>query len=101
MHAVDPTSGIELAPRSRIPALSTDEGSDVVTLAKALAGANDVGKVSFGTEGGHFQDSGIETVICGPGAIAQAHKPDEFIALEQIARCEAFMQRLLEHMTAD
>ena len=73
----------------------------MVTLAKALAGANDVGKVSFGTEGGHFQDSGIETVICGPGAIAQAHKPDEFIALEQIARCEAFMQRLLEHMTAD
>lgn len=100
MQAVDPASGIEILPRARIPALSTDEDSDVVTLAKALAGSNTVGKVSFGTEAGHFQESGIETVVCGPGSIAQAHKPDEFIALEQIARCEAFMDRLVDHLTA-
>lgn len=101
MHAIDPDSGIELAPRSRIPALDTDEEAEVVVLAKALAGSNTVGKVSFGTEGGLFQQSGIETVICGPGSIAQAHKPDEFIALDQIARCETFMRRLLDHLSAE
>lgn len=99
MQAVDPHSGIEILPRARIPALNTDEDSDVVGLAKALAGSNAVGKVSFGTEGGHFQEHGIETVVCGPGSIEQAHKPDEFIALEQVARCEDFMRRLLDHLT--
>lgn len=99
MQAIDPASGIEILSRARIPALSTDEDSDVVSLAKALAGSNTVGKVSFGTEGGHFQESGIETVVCGPGSIEQAHKPDEYIALEQIARCEAFVRRLLDHLT--
>ncbi len=69
-------------------------------LARALSGGNSTGKVSFGTEAGLFSDIDIPSVICGPGSIEQAHKPDEWIALEQIALCEQFMQRLLEHVSA-
>jgi acetylornithine deacetylase len=50
--------------------------------------------VAFGTEAGLFKNSGIPTVVCGPGSIEQAHQPDEFVSLEQLARCEAFMRGL-------
>ncbi len=63
-----------------------------------LSGANGTGKVSFGTEGGFFQQGGIPTVVCGPGSIEQAHKADEFIALEQVKRCEDFIDRLIERV---
>jgi acetylornithine deacetylase len=55
-----------------------------------------VGKVCYGTEAGLFQKMGVPSVICGPGDIAQAHSPNEFVALEQLARCEAFVKRILE-----
>lgn len=66
--------------------------------AKSLTGGNSVGKVAFGTEGGLYQEAGIPTVICGPGSISQAHKPDEFIEVDQIAQCEAFMDRLMDRV---
>jgi len=72
----------------------------IVKLAQALSGANDTGKVSYTAEAGLFQAAEIPAVICGPGSIEHAHKPNEFIALDQIARCETFMQRLLEHLRA-
>jgi acetylornithine deacetylase len=81
---------------SHIPGLSTDEDAQVVQLAKALTGQNSTAKVAFGTEAGLFQAGGMPAVVCGPGSIEQAHKPDEFIALEQIAQCEAFMRKLFE-----
>ena len=63
----------------------------------ALAGTNRTGVVSYGTEAGLFQQAGMATVICGPGDIAQAHKPDEFISLEQVEACTAFMRRLADY----
>jgi acetylornithine deacetylase len=72
--------------------------SEIVAFVKSLTGANSVGKVAFGTEGGLFQEAGIPTVVCGPGSIAQAHKPDEFIEIDQIAQCEAFMDRLMDRL---
>ncbi len=99
MKALDPASGFEFETLSSIPALNNDPGDEVVTLAKTLAERNDHGKVSFGTEAGLFQQEvGIPTVICGPGSIEQAHKPDEYISLEQIAKGETFMDRLLAHV---
>ena len=65
-------------------------------LAAALARNKPNGAVSYGTEGGLFQQAGIPTVICGPGDIEQAHRPNEFATLDQIAQCEAFMLRLIE-----
>jgi acetylornithine deacetylase len=55
-----------------------------------------VGKVSYGTEAGLFQKMGVPSVICGPGDIAEAHRPNEFVTLDQLAQCENFMERILE-----
>ncbi len=82
---------------SEFPGLDTDEEAEVTRLVKRLTGANATGKVSYGTEGGLFARARIPTVVCGPGSIEQAHKADEWVALDQIARCEAFMERLGDH----
>ena len=89
-----PTTGFRFEVLSAIPALNVDEDSEVVQLARSLTGANATGKVSFGTEGGLFQESGMPAVICGPGSIAVAHKANEYIELDQVALCEAWLRRL-------
>jgi acetylornithine deacetylase len=96
---VQPDTDIVIEELSAAPALSTAIDAEVTQLAAALTGANVTTKVAFGTEGGLFQAAGIPTVICGPGSIDQAHKPDEFVALDQIARCEAFLRRLIDRVS--
>ncbi len=98
MQAVSEEAGIAFEETNGVPALSAKEGDEVVQLALALSGANGTGKVSFATEGGLFQQAGIPTVICGPGSIEQAHKPDEFVALDQVRQCEQFLDRLIERV---
>ena len=100
MHAIAPESGFTWEEMSVIPGLDLAPDAEVVTMVKALAGANATSKVAFGTEAGQFNDGGIPAVICGPGSIEQAHKPDEFVSLEQLALCERFMDRLLDRVTA-
>lgn len=88
--------GIEIEVISDMPGLATGDDEEVTKLVMALTGANTTGKVSFGTEAGVFSALGdIPTVVCGPGNIEQAHKPDEFIELDQLGRCEAFLDKLL------
>jgi len=98
MQAVDPATGFSWEQISAFPGLDMDPGAEIVELAKTLSGGNATGKVAFGTEAGLFDRSGIPTVVCGPGSIDQAHKPDEFVALEQVALCERFMDRLEERL---
>jgi acetylornithine deacetylase len=100
MHAVSKDTGVAFERISNIPGLNTPPNSEVVALAKALSGANSTAKVSFGTEGGLFQEAGIPSIVCGPGSIEQAHKPNEFITLEQVAKGEAFMDRLMDRVCA-
>jgi len=100
MKAIAPESGFSWEPMSSFPGLLTPADAEVVTLAKALSGSNATGKVSFGTEAGLFSDKGIPAVVCGPGSIEQAHKPDEYVSLEQLALCERFMTRLLDRVAA-
>ena len=100
MQAVKAGTGFSFAELSHFPALDTDPGHEVVVLAKSLAGKNATGKVAFGTEAGRFKDAGIPAVVCGPGLIAQAHKPDEFVALDQLAACERFLGGLLDKLSA-
>lgn len=83
------------------PGLGTASDAGVVNFVKALTGANGTMKVAFGTEGGLFDARlGIPTVICGPGSMAQGHKPDEFVSVEQMERCEAMMEALLARLEA-
>ena len=100
MKRIAPESGFSWEPMSSFPGLLTPADAEVVTLAKALSGSNATGKVSFGTEAGLFSSSGIPAVVCGPGSIEQAHKPDEYVSLEQLALCERFMTRLLDRVAA-
>ena len=99
MRAVDPHSGFEFFTKAEIPGLDTAEGARVTALAQALARNRGAAKVAYAAEAGLFQQAGIPSIICGPGSIEQAHKPNEFIALDQVARCEAFLERLVEELT--
>ena len=101
MRAVHGDAGIRLTELSDMPGFDTPEDAEITTLVKALAGANDAGKVSFGTEAGLFNDADIPTIICGPGNVEQAHKPNEFVSRAQLAACEGFLGRLLDRLSAD
>ena len=96
MQALDAASGIDLEWLSQTVGLAAAETDAIVQWAMRLSGHNRIGKVSYGTEAGLFQKMGVPSVICGPGDIAQAHGPNEFVSLEQLAQCERFMDRILE-----
>ena len=91
--------GIDLEVTNEYPTLDTPADSEVVALAAALTGQQERIKVGFGSEGGLFSARlGIPTVVCGPGSIDQAHKPDEFIERDQVQRCDAMMAALLDRL---
>jgi len=100
MREVAPEADITISTRMGYPGLSQREDSAISQLAMRLAGQTGTRKVAFGNEAGLFQQAGIPSIVCGPGHIAQAHKPNEFIALEQIALCESFIDRLALQQTA-
>jgi acetylornithine deacetylase len=95
MRALDPQSGIELEWVSQTLGLASSESDAIVQWAMRLARSSQTGKVSYGTEAGLFQQMGVPTVILGPGDIAEAHRPNEFVALDQLAKCESFVKRIL------
>ncbi len=76
------------------PPLAAEPGSLAETLALRLTRSNRTIAVSFATESGHFQRAGIPTIVCGPGSIDQAHKPDEYVEESQLAACLAFLDNL-------
>ncbi len=100
MRAIAPSCDISFAARSRVPALMPQPGSPAEALALSLAGLNEADAVSYATEAGIFQEAGIPAIVCGPGDIAQAHQPNEFIDVTQIAACERFMQRLMTRLSS-
>ena len=94
MKQVAPTAGFDFETICEIPSFLGSKDDPVTRLAQQLAGEQGTTLVAFGTEAGLFKNAGISTVVCGPGSIRQAHQPDEYVSLEQLARCEAFMQGL-------
>lgn len=94
MHAVDPNTAIAWETISDLPAFDAGEGSAITHLAHECSATAGVSKVSYAAEASLFFQAGIPTVLCGPGHIAQAHQPDEWLALEQLALCESFLRRL-------
>ena len=101
MRKVAPDSGFSFDTICEIPSFLGSAEDDVTRLALRLAGERETTNVAFGTEAGIFKNAGIRTVVCGPGSITQAHQPDEFVSLEQLARCQAFMQGLSQIRTLD
>jgi acetylornithine deacetylase len=98
MRAVSAATGITFDEMNAVGAFDMPVDHELVQMAQALSGANSVGKVSFCAEAGLFQEAAIPTVICGPGSIDVAHKPNEYIALDQIRHCETFLRRLMDRL---
>jgi acetylornithine deacetylase len=96
MQKVAPGTGFSFDTICEIPSFLGSVDDDVTRLALRLAGERQTTNVAFGTEAGIFKNAGIRTVVCGPGSIVQAHQPDEYVSLEQMMRCQAFMEGLAE-----
>ena len=94
MREVDPGTFIEFSPLSATPGFDLGGDAAVARLARLCSGEEREGKVSFGSEASLFHRANIPTIVCGPGHIAQAHQPNEWIARDQLNRCETFMRRL-------
>lgn len=95
-----PEGGVTVVRRSSTPALRVARESEAELLARALTGDNGLEAAAYAAEAGLFQRAGLPAVICGPGSIAQAHQPDEWIEIEQIAQGAKFMRKLIERLSA-
>ncbi|MEX0365239.1 MAG: acetylornithine deacetylase [Ruegeria sp.] len=98
MQAVHPEARIDVTEKFAVPALQPENGGEAEMLVRTLTGDNATHVVSYGTEAGQFQEAGYSAVICGPGDIAQAHQPNEFITVEQLNAGHDFMERLLDRL---
>ncbi|MGR8790174.1 acetylornithine deacetylase [Klebsiella pneumoniae subsp. pneumoniae] len=99
MRAVNSDTEIRFYPLSSYPGLYTAAQSAAAQLLAHLTGSEAFSTAAFGTEGGLFHQAGIPSVICGPGSMAQGHKPDEFITIEQLDACDAMLRRLAGWMS--
>ena len=98
MQAVRPEARVEIDKRFDVPPLVPEEDGVAETLVRRITGDNGTHVVSYGTEAGQFQAAGYSAVVCGPGDIAQAHQPNEFITIAQFEAGHAFMRDLLHHL---
>lgn len=100
MKSVNPLGSVIFEQQSGAPGLETAAQEQIVSLATACGAIATDEKVTYGTEAGLFSAVGIPTVVCGPGDIAQAHAPDEFIELDQLAACEQFIDALIAQLSS-
>ena len=97
MRAIAPEAAIRIDRKGSVPGFSIDEDDPLVRYVQRLVGSNaEPGHVTFGSEAGLFSQADVPSIICGPGSISQAHKPDEYVAPEQLALCEDFIDRLAD-----
>ncbi len=95
MRRLSREAGISFDIQSDIPALVPRTDGELLGLALTLSGANRPDVVSFATEAGLYQGTDMQVVVCGPGDIRDAHRPDEFVALDELVRCEAFLRAVI------
>lgn len=100
MRVEDASASVTVTVETSTVGLESPPDAPAVRLGEALGLEALPDKVTYGTEAGVYSDAGISAVVCGPGDIAQAHKPDEFIEASQLAACEAFIGRLITHLRA-
>ena len=100
MRAISPDADIVTRTIGEVDGLQPVDESEARRIVAELTGANSAELVAFGTEAGLFQKFGISTVVCGPGSIAQAHKPDEYVSIDQLQACLAMLERLKSRMAA-
>lgn len=100
MRAVDPEAGIRTAVDITAPTLGPMPGSEAEAFALRLTGQNQPSTAPYVCEAGLFAEAGVPSIVCGPGSVSQAHQPDEFVSLDQIAACSAFLKRVVATVSA-
>lgn len=101
LKRVRPEASISIEVRARVASLAPEAGGRAEALTTRAAETNVIEKAAFGSEAGLFQEAGYSTVVCGPGAIEQAHQPDEFISCAQLAAGEAFIRNILDGLAVE
>jgi acetylornithine deacetylase len=100
MRAASPAAGIAWQEQMSYPALGVTTGATIEDVCCRLTGTEQPIKLAFGTEAGHFATRGIPTVVCGPGEIRVAHRPDEYVELSQLEGCARFLHQLVQATVA-
>jgi acetylornithine deacetylase len=101
MRAEHPNGAIEIVKLAMAPALDASEQAAITQLVRALTQDREVRKVGYATEAGLFERAGVPSIVCGPGDIQQAHKADEFVALEQIEACDRFLRKVVRSLSLE
>ncbi len=99
MQAENPLCKVLIEDRSSIPGLAPEENGLAESLALEWSDNQQAIAVAYGTEAGLFQNAGYSTIVCGPGSIDQAHKPNEYIEIAQIEKCARFVEQLIQHLS--
>ena len=100
MRETAPGARVVVTVMSDVPPMTPEEDGEAEQLARALTGDNAPRTVAYGTEAGQFQQAGFSAVVCGPGSIAQAHQPDEYVEIDQLGACLDFLRKLERRLTA-
>ncbi len=98
MQAIFPDASIQTEVVGEVEGLIPVLENEARQIVAALTGQNDAGVVPFGTEAGVFQNLGMDVVVCGPGSIEQAHKADEYVAVDQLEQCLAMLSKLATNL---
>lgn len=94
-------AAIEFTKLASAPGLDATEQAAITQLVRALTANQEKHKVAYGTEAGLFANAGVPSIVCGPGNIEQAHKANEYVSLEQLAQCEAFLGKFIHSMSVE
>ena len=96
MKKINKKASIKFEKNNSFLGLNTKDDQEIIVKSLNALGSNKIGTVSFGTEAGIFDNIGIQTIVCGPGSIKQAHRPDEFITFSQLRKCEKFLTNMIK-----
>ena len=89
---------VKMIKNNDFPPLETKQNEEIVELVLKNLKTNFLGAVSFGTEAGVFNKANFQTIVCGPGSIKEAHRPNEFVSLEQLIDCEKFIEKTINYL---
>ena len=98
MKNKNPKCSVRMVKNNDFPPLSTKQNEEIIELVLKNLKTNSLGTVSFGTEAGVFNQANFQTVVCGPGSINEAHRPNEFVTEEQLIECEKFIEKTINHL---
>jgi acetylornithine deacetylase len=99
MRREHPSAAIEFTKIAAAPGLDASEQAAITALVRALTANRETRKVAYGTEAGLFARAGVPSIVCGPGDIEQAHKPNEYVELAQLLACEDFLRKFIRSMS--